>query len=277
MARRRRDGQGVRGRPVGGAGEGGLGRRRASGRASTAWSADASGNLTYDPPSPGFGEAGPPSPGFGVAGGQYKYTYDAWNRLVKLERAYRNASDVLTTGSTVATMSYDALGRRIVKAIDNCGDFDATYHFYYAGQQLLQIDNGNDECLKQYVWGASSGSYVDELVQIGINQDPGNKDVDGHDDVDVEDEDLCERFFWVMQDANFNVLGVLSAAGDLVERYEYTPYGRRTIFSRGWLLEDATDDGVVEIGTERPGRSCCRMTGAIPCRGRARTSTATVP
>ena len=134
-------------------------------------------------------------------------------------------------------------------------DTRATSCTPYAGQQLLQVDNGNDECLKQYVWGFStgaSGSYVDELVQIGINQDPGNKDEDGGDDVDVEDEDLCERFFWVCQDANFNVLGVLSAAGDLVERYEYTPYGRRTIFSRGWLLEDATDDGVVEIGQNDP-------------------------
>ncbi|HUU43284.1 MAG TPA: hypothetical protein VMX57_05860 [Planctomycetota bacterium] len=32
----------------------------------------------------------------------------------------------------------------------------------------------------------------------------------------------------------------------LVERYEYTPYGRRTVYSRGWLLEDINDDGVVD-------------------------------
>ena len=33
-----------------------------------------------------------------------------------------------------------------------------------------------------------------------------------------------------MQDSNFNVLGIVDATGTLVERYEYTSYGRRTVF-----------------------------------------------
>ncbi len=34
----------------------------------------------------------------------------------------------------------------------------------------------------------------------------------------------------------------------LVERYEYTPYGQRQVFSHGWLLEDLDGDG--EIGSD---------------------------
>ena len=30
-----------------------------------------------------------------------------------------------------------------------------------------------------------------------------------------------------------------------VERYEYTPHSRRTIFGRRWLPADANDDGIV--------------------------------
>ena len=50
----------------------------------------------------------------------HKYTYDAWNRLAKVERAWRDGNVV--TGSTVATMECNGLGRRIVKTV---GDANA--------------------------------------------------------------------------------------------------------------------------------------------------------
>ena len=76
---------------------------------------------------------------------------------------------------------------------------------------------------------------------ISFNQDPINADDENH------AENMCERFFWALQDANYNVLGIVSAKGDLIERYEYTPYGQRTVYSRGWKLPDMNDDGVVDI------------------------------
>jgi hypothetical protein len=33
-----------------------------------------------------------------------------------------------------------------------------------------------------------------------------------------------------MQDANWNVLGIVNSTGVLGERYEYTPYGQRTVY-----------------------------------------------
>ncbi len=125
-----------------------------------------------------------------------------------------------------------ALGRRIVKDVDNSGDWNEPYHYYYNGQQMVEMRNGSDSVLKQYVWGLT---YIDELLQIGINKDPAS----AH-------EDNCEQFYWVLQDANFNVLGVLYQDGQMIERYEYTPYGQRTVYSTAcFVLGDANGDGVV--------------------------------
>jgi len=55
---------------------------------------------------------------------------------------------------------------------------------------------------------------VDELIQI-------NTHIDG------------DQSYWVMQDANYNVIGVIDSNSTLVERYEYTPYGERTTYSGG--------------------------------------------
>ena len=100
--------------------------------------------------------------------------------------------------------------------------------------------------LKQHVWntaGASGGGgYIDELVQVGLNIDPQNADTG------TATENLCERFFWPLHNANFNVMALLNAGGVMVERYEYTPYGGRTVFSHGWMLADFNNDGVVGQG-----------------------------
>ena len=73
----------------------------------------------------------------------------------------------------VARCEYDGLGRRIVKKIKNSADWDNTYHYYWDGQQMVETRNGLDQVLKQHVWGRQ---YVDELVQIAMNQDPENAD-----------------------------------------------------------------------------------------------------
>ena len=54
---------------------------------------DAGGNMTCD--------------------GLQAYTYDAWNRLTGVARAYGDAN----TSSTIATIAYDGLNRRTTKTI----------------------------------------------------------------------------------------------------------------------------------------------------------------
>ena len=179
---------------------------------------DAAGNMVYD--------------------ALHKYTYDGWNRLAKVERAYRDSGGALQTGSTIATIQYDGLHRRTTKMIDNCGDWDSTENGdwlkrseaqtclspLYVRWRLLETRNGSGDTLKQHLWG---GRYVDELVQIAVNDDPS----------DANEQD-CESLYYAMQNANFNVLGLADANGTLVERYEYTPGvypavgGQRTVYKK---------------------------------------------
>ena len=161
-----------------------------------------------------------------VYDGQYQYTFDAWNRLAKVERAWRDdANNAIQTGSTIAEIQYDGLHRRTIKKISNSGDWDATYQYTWSTNwQLLETRNGEDQVLKQHLWGPR---YVDEIVQIAVNTDP-------------ETDANCESAYYPMQNANFNVLGVADANGVLVERYEYTPYGQRRVYTKAGANDPLT-------------------------------------
>ena len=72
--------------------------------------------------------------------------------------------------------------------------------------------------LKQHVWNTAASGYIDELVQIGLNDDPTDTEQD------------VESFYWATHNANFNVMALVDPGGVIVERYEYTPYGERTVY-----------------------------------------------
>ncbi len=160
---------------------------------------DANGNLTYD--------------------GLQSYTYDAWNRLKKVAHAYRIAvgdggDGNVHSGQTSGTYSYDAAGRRIVKAVSGTGSMDCTYHDYYAGQSNIEERNGSNQSIKDRVWGLE---YIDEAVQTRVNTNPTGT--------------ASWTSYWLCQDANYNVLGVVNTSGTLAERYEYSAYGQRQVFT----------------------------------------------
>jgi len=143
----------------------------------------------------------------------YKYTYDAWNNLVKVTA--QNDTDVV-----IATYAAYADNRRSKKVVSNRGDLDGTTYFFYDGPQVIEERNGSQEVTQQYVWGEQ---YVDELLMImGENG---------------------TYFAW--QDANWNVIGLTNPAGKLVEEYSYTPYGRMEA-KRHTVLGDADNDGDVD-------------------------------
>jgi len=140
--------------------------------------------------------------------GHRVHKYDAWNRLVEI----KNDQD-----DVVATMKYDGLGRRIYKAITNSGDMNATYKFFYDGRRVIETRNGSDNVIKHKVWGPT---YVDELVQVATNDNP------------TVDDDMDDSYV-ILDDANFNVIGMMNDDHDLIERREYHPYGRRQVFING--------------------------------------------
>ena len=175
--------------------------------------------------------------------------YDAWNRLTKISHATpAPGTGNYTVGDTLATMTYDGLGRRITRTVTNTPDsgaFDYAYHYYYLGQSIAETRNGSNLVAKQHIWAGEAGGYIDEFVEVRINQDPTDPT-----------EQLCERQFYAVHNAQYNVLGLLQPIRDedftlvlgqrLVERYTYTPYGQRQVYRHGWILEDVTGDGIVD-------------------------------
>ena len=153
----------------------------------------------------------------------------------------------MTTGSTIATLEYDGLGRRIEKKVENSADWNGTYHYYYYDQRMVEVrrdfggETPNFRVVKQYAWGTQ---YIDELVWVGVNIDP--------DDPNESNGGACERWFWALHDVNYNVIGLTATVGSpvWVEQYEYTPYGERTVYSRNWLLADVDEDGDVDDDDE---------------------------
>nr|MBC8217447.1 hypothetical protein [Planctomycetota bacterium] len=130
-------------------------------------------------------------------------------RLVKVE-----TDD--STPVTLAVMTYDGLGRRISKTVTGSGDMNATYKFFYDGRRVIETHNGSDQVIKHNVWGPT---YVDELVQVVVNTDPGSNNV-------------MDDSYVILDDANFNVIGMMNDDHDLIERREYHPYGRRQVFKQ---------------------------------------------
>jgi hypothetical protein len=169
-----------------------------SGYSSDTLAYDHNGNLTYD--------------------GLQAYTYDAWNRLKTVAHAYRIAvadggDGNVHAGQVFDTLSYDAAGRRIKKAINGTGAMDCTYNYYLNGQSVIEEQNGSNQSIKDHVWGLQ---YMDEAVQTRVNTNPTGT--------------ASWTSYWLCQDANYSVLGVVNSSGTLQERYEYSAYGQRQVF-----------------------------------------------
>jgi len=87
--------------------------------------------------------------------------------------------------------------------------------------------NGSDQILKTYMWGQN---YVDELIKINAGLGP----------ITASHSPVWP--FWAMQDANYNVIGIVNKTGRQVERYEYTPYGERTVYGRQDVLTNIQEE-----------------------------------
>jgi YD repeat-containing protein len=92
--------------------------------------------------------------------GTYKYTYDAWNRLVK---ATLDDTDI-----TIQEAEFDGLGRRIKKTVTNSGDLDGTTVYLYNRHQIIETRNGSDEVTLQVYPGTR---YIDEVVGLRVKDE----------------------------------------------------------------------------------------------------------
>ncbi|MCX6996373.1 MAG: hypothetical protein NTV49_04650 [Kiritimatiellaeota bacterium] len=159
---------------------------------------DARGNMTQGPQP-------------GIETNRLHFVYDAWNRLVQV-----NSDSNGVPGAVIATYRFDAANQRIAKLLGtNPTSPDTSYDYYYNNSWQLLETRKNSNLYEQYVW---SVRYLDAPVLR--DRDADAQSYNG----------LEERLFYT-GDAHFNVTALINTAGEVVERYEYDPYGKFTVLS----------------------------------------------
>ncbi|MCK6465817.1 MAG: hypothetical protein L6Q93_13395, partial [Phycisphaerae bacterium] len=159
---------------------------------------------------------------------RHRYQYDAWSRLVLVQRIAADGNG--TDATTLHVAEYDALGRRIEKVVSNCGDLDGTFRYGYNGQQMIEMRDGSSNVLTQAYYGTQ---YIDEIVALKLEH----------------------GYALVSQDANYNVTTLTDLAGRVLERVFTTEYGQPIIESASYFGDydadgdvDSTDDGFLGSG-----------------------------
>jgi len=164
------------------------------------------------------------------------FTYDAWNRLVSVKNA---------TGTEVARYEYDGLARRIVERVGTLAAPAAATApvrdvYYSQDWQVLEerlrtpagaIPTTADT---RFVW---SPVYVDAMVVRDRNADGNTTTGTGG---------LEERVY-ALQDANWNTTAIIAAAGvpgvaagAVINRFIYAPYGRSDVLTAAWATAGAS-------------------------------------
>ena len=187
---------------------------------------DAAGNMTIMPD------------GTDPANYKLRATYDAWNRLVKIERRRNDEQD--SGWVVVDEFQYDGLNRRTVKEKYAGGTLaERRYYFFDQDWQVLEERLGKSDggynykidwfwgwANRQYVWGLR---YVDDLVIRDDDTEP-SVDTGNHGGFNHytprHDNTGLDRRLYALQDANWNVVATADYAGAVQERYTYAAYGK---------------------------------------------------
>ncbi len=129
----------------------------------------------------------------------YDYTWDAWDRLVKVVDH--------STSSVVATYAYDGLDRRVTKTTGT-----TVRHYYYTDRwQIIEERTGSNTTPdRQFVWGLRS---IDDLVL----RDRG-----------------AERLY-AFHDV-FNCTAIADTTGTVKERYGYDAYGNPRVMDASFTV-----------------------------------------
>ncbi len=166
---------------------------------------DAAGNQTFD--------------------GDYFYQYDAWNRLLQVNRAHESAGpgSPLVLGALVKHYTYDGLGRQIqiVSPFAPSGGPRRVERLYYDGIRRVQEVVGDSDSAgvvsswslaREYVWGPGDGpSGVDELL------------------AQFDGPSGLSKPWWILQDGGGDVVAqcetTAAGATRVVGQWTYHPYG----------------------------------------------------
>ena len=156
--------------------------------------------------------------------------YDAWNRLVSVKNA---------AGTEVARYEYDGLNRRIVEQAGTVASPAAATAairdvYYSQDWQALEERVRTSPGLvaatadTRFIW---SPVYVDAMVARDRNADGNATTGTGG----------LEQRVYALQDANWNTTAIIAAtgvpgvaAGNVINRFAYTPYGEVQTLTASW-------------------------------------------
>src|SRR6185436_6712810 len=135
----------------------------------------------------------------------------------------------------IAEYQYDGRNRRIVKLKPNGANWDRRDYYHTQEWQVVEERELLNTASKttaattpkfQWVWDPR---YVDTPILRDENKDGDGDCIDGTD----------QRIYYA-HDANYNVTALVTAAGTVVERYAYDPYGRAYVFTAAWAPQAST-------------------------------------
>jgi RHS repeat-associated protein len=131
------------------------------------------------------------------------YTYDAWNRMA-----------TATVGGIAYSYAYDATSQRIQEDDTSSSTTDLYYDNQGQVVEERQTTSGGTQ-IKTNVWGQQ---YVNDLVSS---------------DVTPADSSTATRYYFE-HDGNFDTTAVTDASGNVLQRFEYDPYGKLTVLSASY-------------------------------------------
>ncbi len=153
----------------------------------------------------------------GITGAMNKtFNYDANGNLLSdgnYEFAYDSSNRLIgVSGDTTAAYKYDAFGRRIEKTVHG-----VSRKYYYSGFQEIEVRDGSDQVIETYINGYS----IDDILISRI--------------------DSTDYFYY--KDPLGSVIAVTDMTGQIVERYEYDPFGNVYYFTEDYTPLPASGIG----------------------------------
>lgn len=172
-------------------------------------------------------------------------------RILKWDAMNRLREVWTTTGTLVATYTYDTIGRRIAKTVQPGFPGESSV-FRFADWRIVE-EQGSGAVpapMRQYTYG----NYLDEVLTM---------------DADLTTNGLCndigDRRLFYHQNNLFSVYALTDRLGSVLEGYEYDPYGKSFL-----VLGNPEADTAVGFGsTDR--RCACGSAECVPPSGNSRT------
>jgi RHS repeat-associated protein len=152
--------------------------------------------------------------------GRWNYTWDAENRLIKVE----SRPDTPSSSWRRIEWTYDALGRRIqqVTSIWTNNAWFVVENLKFVsdpmlfGRHIVELNATNNTLVRSYVWGLDLSGTMDSAGGVG-----GLAWVTLH-----ATSGSASGTQFVCYDGNGNIIALISATtGDVTARYEYGPFG----------------------------------------------------